>query len=96
MPNWFCELCNNSACKLLSNLAELNNRMENMEKRIDDLLQGKVREMEQKTGDLKKEVINVNGRIDNFEKNTEFWSVRNERPEICYEKTKWQSGTEPV
>ena len=42
-----------------------------MEKRSDGL-QGKVREVEQKTGDLKKEVINVNGRIDNFEKNTEF------------------------
>jgi len=69
MPNlhWFCELCNNSACKLLSNLAELNNRTENMEKRSDDL-QGKVREMERKTGDLKKEVSNVNDRIDNFEK----------------------------
>ena len=38
-----------------------------MEKRIDDL-QGKVREMEQKTGELKKEVSNVNDRIDNFEK----------------------------
>jgi len=65
--HWFCELCNNSACKLLFNLAELNNRMENMKKKSDDL-QGKVREMEQKTGELKKEVSNVNDRIDNFEK----------------------------
>jgi len=42
-----------------------------MEKRIDDL-QGKVREMEQKTGHFKNEVSNVNDRIDNLEKNTEF------------------------
>ena len=28
--------------------------------------------LEQKTGDLKKEVSNVNDRIDNFEKKTEF------------------------
>jgi len=45
--------------------------MENMEKRSDDL-QGKVREMEQKTGELK-EVSNVNDRIDNnFEKMQSF------------------------
>jgi len=35
-----------------------------MEKRSDDL-QEKVREMEQKTGDFKKEVSNVNDRIHN-------------------------------
>jgi len=62
--------------------------MENMEKRSDDL-QGKVREMEQKAGDLKKEVSNVNDRIDKF------WSIRNEWPEIGREKAKWQSGAEP-